>query len=134
MFFAAVVLVAGLSAPAAANGTVRGEHFTLSLQDLPDVCPVAATMYGRLSIYIVDDQDDRFVMRTVPYTVTVATPFGKSIVKTGSFRVPAGKTKSVRFGLPVDETAKPGVYTLTVSAMVDGETLSVDHVVEITAK
>jgi hypothetical protein len=130
-FIAAIVLMVGFAAmPVLANETKTGEHFTLSLQGLPDTCPPGETMSASISIFIVDDTKP--VKRMVPYTVSVQTPFGNSVIRTGTVLLPAGKTKTLKVAIPVQENAAPGSYELAVSATVDGETLAVHHTVAIT--
>jgi hypothetical protein len=129
-FIAAIVLMVGFVVPVLANETKTGEHFTLSLQGLPDKCPSGQTMTATISIFIVDDAKP--MKRLVPYTVSVLTPFGNSVIRTGSVQLPAGKTKTIRVPIPVADDATLGTYVLAVSATVDGEILTVHHTVEIT--
>jgi hypothetical protein len=129
-FIAAIILMVGFAiVPVSANETRTGTQFTLSLQALPDTASPGGTMSGTLSLFIVGDRGSG--RRVVPYTVSVETPFGNSIVRSGSVSAPVGKLRTVRFSLPISDNATLGTYTLTVTATVNGETLYVHHTVVI---
>jgi hypothetical protein len=119
-------------APASADDTAVGQTFSISLNDMPDSAVAGGTVTGTFTIDLLDSI--RAVTRTVSYTVTVESPFGEAVLRSGSFRMTSGNARTVQLSLPIAPDVRAGVYEIHVNVTVENETLSVDHALTIGGK
>jgi hypothetical protein len=131
---ALVMMVSFAVAPASANSDATGQNFSVSLSGMADFAMPGDTVTGQLSVTIPQGPGFVAARKQVFYTITVDTPFGDATVLTGSFRMTAGRTRTIPFSLPIDDTAAAGLYRVKVGVTIDGESLSVGHELEIGGK
>jgi hypothetical protein len=131
------ILVLTLSfavSPVNANDTASNEEFSVSLSGMTDFAMPGDTLEGQLSITLAPPVTPIAAKKQVYYDVAIATPLGDATVFSGSFRMRAGRTRTIPLSFPIEPDAAPGFYTVKIALTVDGETLSVGHTVEIGGK
>jgi hypothetical protein len=117
--------------PALANGIDEGKTFTIAVSDLPDICPVDASMNGAFTIRLRDEAYARPMPVTVRFIVKVETPFGQATLNKGSVKLAPGAEYTIPIAIPVRANTPLGDYRLVFTASTAYETLSVDHKVTI---
>jgi hypothetical protein len=132
LFATFLIAVSFTTVPVSAAGSAVGETFVLSVEGFPDSAAAGTTVSGKISITLLDSI--RAVTRQVSFTITSETPFGEAVLKSGTFTMTSGQTRTVSFTLPIAGDARPGTYTLRANATIVNETLSVDHAIDIAGK
>jgi hypothetical protein len=114
-------------APAYADDSASGEHFSLTLSGLQDKVVVGDTITGTLTLTTAPAKG-RY---QVHYEVLVSTPLGEAPVQSGTFRMTPGRTRTFPLSLPVTADVAPGIYQIELVVEIAGETLSVVHEFEL---
>jgi len=130
---AALLLALSIAVPSArADASVTGETFTLALTGLPSSATAGDVVEATLAITLLDSI--RAVRRQVSYVVSVDSAFGDAVLRSGTFSMTSGTTRTVDVSLPISESLTAGTYTLRVTTTIANETLEVAQSMDIGGK
>jgi len=124
---ALALIFASFTAPAFANGEAVAKTFTVSMKGFPDVISRGETLSGTISITLAGDKNPFERRHRVHVDVFIATPLGDAPVRSATFGMLPGTTRTLDVDIPVQKTAATGLYAMKLVVTIDGETAAVGH-------